>query len=293
MSEKRKILIFGTGVIGSIYAVKFAAAGHDVFVYARGNRLQSLKSKGLLYNENNISIKKASVTILDKLKPTDIFDFVFVPIRYEQIETALTELAKNSSPNIVTMVNNPKGYGKWEKIIGKGRLILAFAGAGGKIDDGVLHYAFTPKIVQSTTFGEADGIITDRIRVLAEIFKSCRIPYSISKNMDAWQKSHIALVVPLSNAIYFDGGNNYTTARNKKAVRMMSVTLKKYFNALKAKGIPITPPKLNIFRICPLWIMDISLKIICATKLAETVSSHVHFIKEEIALLDKDFNEIM
>jgi len=293
MSEKRKILIFGTGVIGSIYAVKFAAAGHDVFVYARGNRLQSLKSKGLLYNENNISIKKASVTILDKLNPTEIFDFVFVPIRYEQIETALTELAKNSSPNIVTMVNNPKGYGKWEKIIGKGRLILAFAGAGGKIDDGVLHYAFTPKIVQSTTFGEADGIITDRIRVLAEIFKSCRIPYSISKNMDAWQKSHIALVVPLSNAIYFDGGNNYTTARNKKAVRMMSVTLKKYFNALKAKGIPITPPKLNIFRICPLWIMDISLKIICATKLAETVSSHVHFIKEEIALLDKDFNEIM
>jgi 2-dehydropantoate 2-reductase len=82
MSDKRKILIFGTGVIGSIYAVKLSNAGHSVYVYARGNRLQSLENKGLLYSENN-TIKKAPVTILDKLSPTDIFDYIFVPIKYE------------------------------------------------------------------------------------------------------------------------------------------------------------------------------------------------------------------
>jgi len=286
-----KILIFGTGVIGSIYAARIANAGHDVYVYARGNRLQSLKNKGLLYIENN-SVKKAPVTILDKLNPADIFDYVFVPIRYDQIETALIELAANKSPNIVTMVNNPKGYATWEKLIGKGRLLPAFAGAGGMIEDGVLHFAFTPKIIQSTTLGEVDGTITDRLRELAQLFKLCRIPYKISSNMDAWQKSHVALVVPLANGIYLDGGDNYTTAKNKKAIRMMSETLRKYITALKRKGIPIIPPSLNIFRFCPLWIMDISLRIICGTKLAETMTSHVHCIKEEIALLDKAFNEI-
>ena len=292
MKSSHRILIYGTGVIGSIYAVKLSEAGHDVFVYARGSRLQSLKSKGLLYNEKNTE-KKASVTVIEHLAPSDVYDYIFVPIRNEQIEQALAELAVNESPNIVTMVNNPKGYAVWENLIGKGRLIPAFAGAGGKIENDVLHFMLTPGIIQSTTFGEVDGAITDRLRVLSEIFKQCRIPYSISKNMDAWQKSHLALVVPLANAIYFDGGDTYSMARNKEAVRMMSATLRKNFRALKANGIPIAPPKLNIFRICPLWIMNLLLKAFCNTKLAEGVSSHVHFIKDEMALLEKGLNELI
>jgi len=291
MINKSRILIYGAGVIGSIYAVKFANAGHDVFVYARGSRLHSLESKGLLYAENN-SVKKAPVTVLDKVEHMNIYDFVFVVVRYEQIETALAELAANSNPNIVTMVNNPKGYIHWENLIGKGRLIPAFPGAGGKIENDILYYALTPRIIQATTFGEVDGLVTDRLRALAQLFKSSHIPHSISKNMDAWQKSHLALVIPLANGIYYDGGNTYTTAKNKKAIRMMSVALKKSFNSLKAKGIPITPTKLNIICFCPLWIMQICLKLFCNTKLAETVSSHVPYIKEEMAMLDKAFDEL-
>ena len=299
MKDYCKILIYGAGVIGSIYAVKLSNARYDVSVYARGNRLESLQSKGLLYRGErkgllpgkSNSVSKALVTVLDKLNPTDIFDYVFVAVRYEQIEQALSELADNKSPNVVTMVNNPRGYAAWENLVGEGRLIPAFAGAGGRIEDGVLHYRFTPKIIQSTTFGEIDGTLTDRVRALAKIFKSCGIPYSISDNMDAWQKSHIAMVVPLANGIYFDGGNNYTTAKNKEALRMMSTSLKENFNGLKAKGIPITPPKLNIFRVCPLWAMDTSLKIFYHTKLAETVTSHVPYIKDEMMLLEKALNE--
>ena len=292
MKSKYKILIYGTGVIGSIYAVKLSNAGYDVSVYARGSRLQSLKTKGLLYIEKS-TVLKASVKVLDKVNPTDIFDYVFVPVKYEQIEAALNELATNASQNIVTMVNNPKGYFAWEAIVGKGKLIPAFAGAGGKIEDDILYYAFTPSIIQSTTFGEIDGTITDRLRVLAEMFKTCKIPYSISKNMDAWQKSHIALVVPLANAIYFDGGDAYSTAKNKEAIRMMSATLRTNFKGLKAKGIPITPSKMNVFRLCPLWIMRLLLRLFCKSKLAGAVSSHVPYIKDEMLLLEKEFDELI
>jgi 2-dehydropantoate 2-reductase len=285
-------LIYGTGVIGSIYAVKLSNAGYDVSVYARGRRLHSLKTKGLLYNEKR-TVLKASVRVLDKVNPTDIFDYIFVPVKYEQIETALNELATNASQNIVTMVNNPKGYAAWINLVGKCRLIPAFAGAGGKIEDDILYYAFTPSIIQSTTFGEVDGTITDRLRVLAEMFRSCRIPFRISKNMDAWQKAHIALVVPLANAIYFDGGDTYSTAKNKDAIRRMSATLRKNFKALKAKGIPITPSKMNVFRLCPLWIMRLLLRLFCKSKLAGAVSSHVPYIKDEILLLGKDFDEFI
>ena len=37
-----RILIFGAGVIGSLYGALFAEAGYDVSVYARGRRLESL-----------------------------------------------------------------------------------------------------------------------------------------------------------------------------------------------------------------------------------------------------------
>ena len=44
-----RILIFGAGVIGSLYAALLAEAGYDVSVYARGRRLESLTQDGLLY----------------------------------------------------------------------------------------------------------------------------------------------------------------------------------------------------------------------------------------------------
>lgn len=35
-----KLLIYGAGVIGSLYAALFGEAGYDVTVYARGKRLE-------------------------------------------------------------------------------------------------------------------------------------------------------------------------------------------------------------------------------------------------------------
>ena len=56
-----RLLIFGPGVIGSLYASLFAEAGFDTTVYAREARLETLKKKGLLYlkRENVTSITEA------------------------------------------------------------------------------------------------------------------------------------------------------------------------------------------------------------------------------------------
>ncbi|MCL2637427.1 MAG: NAD-binding protein [Oscillospiraceae bacterium] len=288
-----RILIYGAGVIGSIYAVKFSNAGYDVTVFARSNRLTALENKGLLYNSNNI-VKKSNIKVIDKLNPDDIYDYIFVTVRYEQIESALAGLKENRSPNIITMVNNPNGFKKWEEIIGKGKLIPSFAGAGGQIENDILYFQLTPKIVQPTTFGEIGGAKTERIKKLKKLFKTSRIPCSISRNMDAWQKSHLAMVTALANGIYFDGGNNYTTAKNKKAVRFMSTSLKENFKALRKIGIPVTPSKLKAFIICPLWLMDIILRLIYNTKFAETlISSHAKIAKREMEILDKEFKMLV
>ena len=39
-----RILIYGAGVIGSLYAALFAEAGYDTTIYARGKRLEVLRN---------------------------------------------------------------------------------------------------------------------------------------------------------------------------------------------------------------------------------------------------------
>ncbi len=99
-----KILIYGAGVIGTLYAALLSEAKYNVTLYARGTRLESLKNVGLLYSQRG-RIKRANVNIISELEKKALYDFIFLPVRENQVHQALKELYNNISPNIVTMVN--------------------------------------------------------------------------------------------------------------------------------------------------------------------------------------------
>jgi len=288
---KNKILIFGAGVIGSAYAAMLSTKDeNDIKVFARGRRLEQLKKEGLRYfDEKTKTIKKAKITVLENLPDNMTFDFAFVTIRYEQVIDALEQVKNNATQNIVVMVNNPLGYAKWQEIL-KERLIVGFPNIGGKIEDGVLYFKHTPAIIQRTTLGEVNGRKTDRIKKLKRILKNGGFKTAVSNNMDAWQKTHLAIVIPAADGIYMDGGDAYTTAKNKKALYFMASELKANFRLLKAKKIPVKPFRLRIIRICPKWLIKILLKKLFRTKLAETVISyHTLNARKEAEMLKEDF----
>ncbi len=99
-----KILIYGAGVIGILYAALLSEAGYNVTLYARSTRLESLKNAGLLYSQRG-RIKRANVNIISELEKKALYDFIFLPVRENQVHQALKELYNNISPNIVTMVS--------------------------------------------------------------------------------------------------------------------------------------------------------------------------------------------
>ena len=248
----KKILIFGAGVIGSIYGGKLALAGHNVSVLARNKRLKELELNGLLLSENGKQTVKANVTVISRLKTDDIYDYIFVTLRKDQLKGALHLLGQNQSKNFVFMVNTSSGYSDWIGQIGLERVIPAFPGAGGKVENGIVYYSLTSRFVQPTTLGEIDGKTTQRINELVKILRNAGFPTSISKKMDSWHKSHVAMVCPLAYGIYFDGGNNYTFSKNKMAIIHMNKALKETFSFLKNSGIGVEPTKLNIFRLTPI-----------------------------------------
>ncbi len=258
-----RILIYGAGVIGSLYASLFSEAGFDVSVYARGKRLKYLQENGLQYI-NKHQVKKANVQILDVLQTNVEFDFIFLTVREEQVEEALLELKNNKSPNIVTMVNTIEIYSNWGKICGEGRILPAFPGAGGSIENGILNAALTPKIIQPTTFGEISGKQSTRQKTLAYVFRKSHIPYQIVSSMHNWQVSHLGMVVPIADAYYMSEYPERVYL-DKKIMAQTAKRMKANFKILSEKKM-LSPFKFNLFMICPTWIFTKALRIIFRSK---------------------------
>lgn len=256
MSIKQcRILIFGAGVIGSIYAIKFMEAGFDVTMFARSNRFTALRENGLQYNKKG-SITSIKVNVINKLENDDVYDYIFVAVRYDQSESALLALKDNPSKNIVTMINNSTGFSSWLNIIGD-RLIPAFPAAGGQIKDGVLYPRFPPKFLMATKFGEINGLVTERVDNLAKLFKTANLPYTIEKDMKSYLITHSVSDIALLSVLYMDNQIvDDKTPRTRKRAHQITFTLKKYLKAIQMAGISINPSAFRIVLICPDFILN-------------------------------------
>jgi 2-dehydropantoate 2-reductase len=290
----KRILIVGAGVIGSTFGGRMAMRGHDVTFLARNQRLFELREKGLLLQRNSQNRpQKIDVKVISKLEENDIYDFVFVCLRNEQVDSALPVLAKNRSENVIFMVNNPSGYSKWTNALGFEKVIPAFPGSGGKIENGNVHYEIVSQLIQPTTIGEIGRAKTARIQELRQLLYKAGFPSSISKNMDGWQKTHVALVGPLGDVIYLDGGNNYSVAKNHKAIKQMNLALKENFKFLRESDIGIVPRKFNVIVFTPLWLLNLIMRFAFNTRWAETViSNHALNAKDEMRIISREFIEM-
>jgi 2-dehydropantoate 2-reductase len=76
-----KILFYGAGVIGSIFAGMIARKGYDVTVLARGKRLPEVSNNGLiLVNALNGKRINVHVKTTETLNENDLFDYVIVVV---------------------------------------------------------------------------------------------------------------------------------------------------------------------------------------------------------------------
>lgn len=283
-----RILIYGAGVIGSLYAVLFSNSGVNTTVYARGNRLENLREKGLIYLEKG-NRRKADVTIISDLSEDDVYDFIFLTVRKTQLYQALKELKANQSKTIVTMVNSLDDYKKWEQICGVGRILPAFPGAGGRIDGDVLDAMLTPAFIQKTTFAEISGIKSDRTKLLSTLFRNAKIPYEEVRDMYIWQLSHLAMVLPLAQA-YYDADMSVDVGRDYNIMYRTSGRIKRNLMFLKKVHGNLSPKKMYLLLFLPSTIVSIALSIIYSTSFANRFMYwHTKNAPDEMRALKEQF----
>ena len=255
-----KILIYGAGVIGSLYAALLSKNEHiEVSIYARGHRLEELRIKGLCYYDKE-SIQIADVKVLDSVRDDEVFDFIFLTVRENQLYQALDELRDNQSRTIVTMVNSLDNYKKWEDICGKGKIVPAFPGAGGSIDEGILNAGLTPALIQPTTFGETTGRRTKRISELSKLFRQAHIPYQIVTDMHLWQLCHLAMVVPIADA-YYESDNPENAWDDFRLMTKTAGKIVRNMKWLKVHEGKVSPKKFYIFTALPKCVVAVGLAI--------------------------------
>ncbi|QOS79519.1 ketopantoate reductase [Paenibacillus sp. JNUCC31] len=295
MSNKQdRILIFGAGVIGSMYAMKLIEAGFDVTLFARSNRYISLRENGLRYKEKG-TVRSIKVNVIDTLENDDVYDFIFVTVRYDRSESALLALKDNRSENIITMISNSMGFSSWLDIVGD-RLLPAFPGFGGQIKDGILHTRFLPKIIAATAFGEINGVVTERIENLAKIFKIAKLPYVIKKDMQSYLITHSVSDIAMLSVLQSENKiMDKKTARTRRTARKITVNLKAHLKAIQKAGVSIDPPMLKMVLNFPNLILDLFFMTWLRTNMVRDMMlpDYANNANNEIVLLSNDLMKFL
>lgn len=287
-----RILVFGAGVLGSVYAARLKHSGAAVTILARGQRHSEIQQHGLMItNEQTGEQLAVQPELIDTLAPDDHYDLIIVLVRRNQVVSTLPALAANQSPNILFMVNNAAGPGELITALGEQRVLLGFPGAGGARTGHLVRYNIVSGIIQKTTIGELDGRTTPRVSRIAASLRDAGFPTAISANMDAWLKTHVALISPVADAIYAAKGSNYQLARDPKTIRLMLRAIREGYQVLHELAIPITPAKLRIIEWLPDSLLVPLMQRGLATPWAETViARHANVARDEMRVLADEFS---
>ena len=290
-----KILFYGAGPMGSMYAARLQECGQEVSILARGKRLADIHEYGIVL-ENTATGERTTtrLNVVEQLEPDDAYDLVVVLMRKNQIPFVLPVLAANrDTPNILLMGNNAAGPDKIINALGRERVLLGFPGAGGFREGHVVFYQVASARQQPTTFGELDGQTTPRLRQIAEAFKSTGFPVTISPNIDPWLKTHAAEISPVACALYMAGVDNYRLARTRDGVVLTVRAIRENYKVLRTLGIPITPANHKIFDWIPEPMLVFLLQRMLNTKTAETeMVGHANAARDEMQHIADEFRAL-
>jgi 2-dehydropantoate 2-reductase len=287
------VLVYGAGVLGSLYAANLQRAGQRVTVLARGKRLEELRENGIILLDEATGEQTATrVEVIGNLEPDRAFDLVLVIVRKNQLSSVLPSLANNHfTPNVLFMVNNAAGPAELTAALGRHRVLLGFAGAGGAYIDGVVRYRITA--IQKTTIGELDGANSQRIHQISWILQEAGFPTEICSDMDAWLKTHVAMVSPVANAIYMAGGDTYRLSRTRDALVLMVRAIREGLRVLRSLGYPITPFYYGSLDCIPEPLLVFVLKKGMASEAAQLVlARHANAARDEMQVVAYEFKQL-
>ena len=289
--DHARILVIGAGVNGSVCAARLFERGVDVTVLARGKRLAEIQNNGIVI-ENPFSQKRrvARVRVIGELAPGDIYDYILVVVRRNQVAELLPTLAANLSPNVVFMNNNLNGPAEIVAALGPERPMLGFVFAGGKRDGEIIR-AMVPfdHAPFSVPFGEINGAITPRLKRLVNLLNRAGLKAKVSTNVVDYLATHAAGVGVLVPFALKYKDDLKALARSPEEIKLMAAAMREINGLLKALGHKIVPAAQQFLNRLPAFVLEFLLRRLLNSKFGEVGAAwHAQQAPDELLMLADD-----
>jgi len=293
--DPTKILVYGAGPLGSLFAARLNKGGNDISLLARGKRLADLREHGIVLRDFYTQQETVThVKIVESLKPRDAYDLVLVIMRKNHALEILPILAANQhTPNVAFLMNNAAGPEAFVAALGKERVLVGFPSSAGYFDGYKIHcIAGQVEDKAAVPIGEVDGQITERTRWVADILRTMPgYKAEIRADMDAWHKTHVALLFPsLGPALYAAGTDNFRLSRTRDLLVLAIRAIREGFQVLHALDVPIVPTKMKIFEWIPEPLLVLLLKrFITHAAMQIALVGHANAARDEVHHLADEF----
>lgn len=290
-----KVLVYGTGVIGSLTIHELYSAGNDVAVVARGQRKEVLENKGLRIR--NSSGRKQWIDHPVALSVYDgrRYDVTFSVMQNQQQDALLETLAQVQTKYLVLVGNNMES-GEMERILREkstdGKVILfAFqTSAGQRYEDYTKVVTFGFPVL---TIGHLKAEMSAEEKAFfRKLFAGSRMKFEFMDDMESWYRCHAAFVLPIAYISYThhcdlktcgrDDMKDYITAGSEAYGFLQSIG-----NKIRPKG-----DEKNLVGVRGA-VLEAMMRVVAKTKLGEdAITNHCRNAVSEMEFLDEKFNEL-
>ena len=294
-----KVLVYGSGVIGSYLAHVLCAAGNDVTMLARRKWKEQLEKNGLRIR-HHLQHKETldHPAVIEELADDQSYDIVFAVMPYNRIGAVLEPLATVRSPLVVMVGNNMNPAEMQQTILEKTvcpkEVLFAFQATAGKRDqeNGIL-------ICERLGTGNMDigGLhaMPDEAtrKQLETVFAGSGYRLRWQTNMEAYLICHLAAILPICYLTYTCNGN--LRAANGKQRKQMRLSSREAYAMLESLGIPILPAEDEKYYQPGIkgTLMQFVYFLMSKTEMGDLIAcAHCRNAWEEIEMLDRAFEKI-
>jgi 2-dehydropantoate 2-reductase len=254
-----RVLVVGAGAIGGYFGGRMLQAGRDMTFLVRPRRATELASAGLVIKSPNgdATLKNPPTVQAESIK--DKFDVVLLSCKAYDLADAIKSFAPAVGPQtaIIPLLNGMLHLDILDKEFGRERVLGGLCAIAATLNEKREVVQLQP--MQSLTFGERDGKMSERVRAIAEVIKSGDFNGTASENViqDMWEKwvlltslaaSTSLMRASLGNILAAPGGKDFVLGILDECKSVASAEgypprapfMERTLSMLTAEGSPLT-----------------------------------------------------